>query len=87
MYGPRELNEAIACVQYPFTPTSPGLHAAATVIAVRALPGDWIVDAPDPVFPAATVTVTPAAVAASTAKLMASSGFPEPPKLKLATST
>ncbi len=63
------------------------MQDAATVIAVRAVPGDKMVEELGPEFPAAIVNTTPAVVALSTARLIASSGFPEPPRLMLETST
>src|SRR2546426_12245172 len=74
--GPREEKDAIAVGQLGSTPTSAGLHAAATVAAVRAVPGDSMVCAPGPLFPAATAKSTPTAVALSRARDTASSGFP-----------
>jgi len=59
---------------------------APTVSAERAQPGEPMVEFEGPELPAATTTTTPAAVALSTAWEVGSSGSPEPPRLRLATS-
>src|SRR3989339_501299 len=76
LVGPREEKGA----------TTRFLSTAATVMALRAAPGDSMVWAPEPALPADTTAVTPARDALSTARLMGSSALPAPPRLKLMTS-
>ncbi len=71
--GPLELKDA----------SSPAPSTAPTVIALSARPGVLTVPMDGPEFPAATTTVTPAAVARSTAWHTGSSTSPSPPRLML----
>ena len=64
--GPREEKDAIGELPQAELGT-PGLQAAATVIASRAVPGEPIVLAAGPLLPAATVNTTPLAEARSIA--------------------
>ena len=83
--GPRDEKVAIEDPQH--TPLAePGLHAAATVIASRDVPGDPTVPAAGPLFPAETVKTTPFLEARSMARDVGSSGLPLLPRLKLQTS-
>ena len=56
--GPREEKEAIGELAQAAL-VEPGLQAAATVIASRAVPGELTVLAAGPLLPAATVKTTP----------------------------
>ena len=75
--GPRELYSAMCR----------SLSVAPTVIAPAAQPGEPIVPAPGPEFPAATHTRMPSALSASTSRESGSVGSPGPPSERLITST
>ena len=75
--GPRELYEVRAR----------RLSVAPTVIAPAAVPGEPIVFAPGPEFPAATHTRMPSAHSASTSRESGSFGSPGPPSERFMTST